>query len=129
MRKDALGPFFSKRFVMRSADTLQLCVDKLCVRLEELQTSQRSINLRVIFGALSMDMICSYGYGKSFNSLEKSDFDVESYRLWSSGGELALLLKQCPWIFQIANLLPYSFVARFDPKIMLAVKRKEVGQS
>ena len=128
-RKDALGAFFSKRSVMRSADSIQSCVDRLCGRLEEYCLSQRSINLRVIFGALSMDVISVFGYGRSYNSLEKSDFDHELYQLMSSGGELALLLKQCPWIFQIANLLPYSFVARFDPKIMLAVKRKEVGRN
>lgn len=128
MRKDALALFFSKRSVMMSADLIQLCVDKLCVRLEELAISQRSMNLRVIFGALSMDVICLFGYGRSYNSLEKSDFDIDLYQVMSSGGELALLLKQCPWMFQAANMLPYSLVARLNPKLMLAINRKHVGQ-
>lgn len=123
-----MSAFFSTRSVMSSAHSIQSCVDKLCSRLEEYHTSQRSINLRVIFGALTIDIISIFGYGRSYNCLEKSDFDRDLYQLMASGGELALLLKQCPWVFQIANLLPYSFVAQFDPKILLAVKRKEVGQ-
>ena len=126
MRKRALSSFFSKRSVVKYADSIQLCVDKLCVRFEEFQTSQKSIDLRLVFGALTIDMISLYSYGRSYNCLEKPDFDIEFYQLMTSGGELALLGKQCPWIFKIANLLPYSLATSLEPKIKHLIKRKRV---
>lgn len=129
MRKHALSSFFSKRAVMEYADSIQLCVDKLCARFEEFHTSQSSIELRIVIPALTMDIISLYSYGRSYDCLEKSNFDFGLAQMMASGGELALLLKQCPWIFKIANSLPYWLLARLDPKIMHAVDRKTVMQS
>lgn len=126
MRRNALSPFFSKRSVMEYADSIQLCVDNLCAKLETFHASQSPINLRIAFGALTIDMITLYSYGRSYASLEKSNFDPELYQTMASGGELALLLKQCPWIFKLANLLPYSLAARLDPKVKNVINRKRV---
>lgn len=114
---------------MKYADSIQSCVDKLCARFEEFNTSQTPINLRLIFGALTIDIISLYSYGKSYKTLEKSDFDLDLYQLMTSGGELALLLKQCPWIFKTIDTLPYSLVMRLNPQIRNVITRKIVRQS
>lgn len=129
IRRSALSPFFSKRSVMEYSGSIQLCVEKLCTRLEEFCASQRPVNLYVALSALTIDVISLYCYGKAYDSLGKPDFDAELEKNMSSAGELALLLRQCPWIFTLANLLPYSIAIRLDPKVKGMINRRKVGRS
>ncbi|MCJ1391701.1 hypothetical protein MMC18_004566 [Xylographa bjoerkii] len=117
MRRSSLNPFFSQKSVIEYAGSIQSCVENLCARLEEFCSSQSPINLRTAFSALTADVIALYSFGKSYHCLDDPEFDPRLYRGTSSGGELALLLMQFPWIFPIANLLPYWLVVRMDPNM------------
>lgn len=128
MRRHALSSFFSKRSVMEYAHSMQSCVENLCVRLEAFHTSQSPINLRIIFFALTIDMISLCSFGRSYKCLEKSDFDLDLYQLITSTPELALLLKQFPWMIKIADLLPYSLVVRLSSQIKHGINLRRVTQ-
>jgi hypothetical protein len=82
----------------------------------------------VAFCALTADVISLYSYGTSYDYLAKPDFEAGMGKLIVSGGELSLLLRQYPWIFKIANLLPYSLVARLDDKLNDMINRRKVTQ-
>lgn len=127
MRRGALNPFFSKRSVIEYSSLIQASVDKLCTRLEEFQESQTPLDLRVAFAALTVDIISMYSYGRSYDSLAKTDMDPSVYRNIASGGELGLLLNQYPWILKIANLLPYRLVALLDSNVTAMINRRNVG--
>ena len=127
MRRSPMNPLFSKRSVVEYSGSVVSTVDKLCARLEEFHTSQNPVDLRVAFSALTADVISQYCYGKSYDCLEKSDFDPDLYSNTASGGELGLLLKQCPWIFTIANSMPYWLIAWLNPKVVQMLDRRTVN--
>lgn len=108
------------------AGLIQSCVDKLCARLEEFQQSGNAVDLRVAFSALTVDVISMYAYGRSFRILEKPDMDPNLYRNISSGGELGLLLKQYPWIWKIASMLPYWLLTLLNPNVINMVNQRKV---
>ncbi|MCJ1396993.1 hypothetical protein MMC11_000185 [Xylographa trunciseda] len=129
MRRSSLNPFFSQKSVIEYAGSIQICVDKLCTRLEELGSSKSPIDLKIAFSALTGDVISLYGFGKAYDCLDDPDFAPKLYRGTSSGGELALLLMQFPWIFPIANLLPYWLVARMDGNVADLLERRSAIES
>ncbi|MCJ1436172.1 hypothetical protein MMC27_005550 [Xylographa pallens] len=129
MRRSSLNPFFSQKSVIEYAGSIQAGVDKLCARLEEFHLSKSSIDLKIAFAALTGDVISLYSFGKSYNSLDDPQFDPKLYRGTSSGGELALLLMQFPWIFPLANLLPYWVVARMDSNMADLLDRRSAIES
>ncbi|MCJ1287369.1 hypothetical protein MMC26_006718 [Xylographa opegraphella] len=129
MRRSSLNPFFSQKSVIEYSGSIQQCVDKLCSRLEEFRSSKIPIDLKITFAALTGDVISLYSFGKSYNGLDDPDFDPKLYRGTSSGGELALLLMQFPWIFPIANLLPYWLVARMDSNVADMLDRRSAIES
>ena len=102
-------------------------MDKLCARLEDFRLSQNPIDLKIVFSALTADVISLYSFGKAYNCLDHPDFDPGLYYGTASGGELALLLMQFPWIFPIANLLPYWLVARMDRNLADMLDRRSVS--
>lgn len=71
-----------------------MCVDKLCMRLEEFHASRSPLDLRVTFCALTIDVISLYSYETSYDYLAKSDFEAGMSKLIISDGELSLLLSQ-----------------------------------
>jgi hypothetical protein len=95
------------------------------VRLEEFYTSQNPIDLRVAYAALTADVISTYSYGKSYDTLKIPDFEPDLYRNISSGGELALVLRHYPWILNLASLLPEWLVA-MDRNVSNLFSRKKV---
>lgn len=125
MRRAPLNPFFSKGSVLKYAGIIQACTEKLCERLEGFCESETPIDLRVVFSALTIDVISKYSYGESYNSLEKPDMDPDTYKNILSAGELAHLLRHFPWIITIANLLPHWVVA-LNRNVSLLLDRKEV---
>lgn len=126
MRRSPLNPFFSKRSVNEYASFIQSCVSKLCARLEEFQTSHKPVDLQVAYSALTLDVISLYCLGRSYNSLEKPDFDSQLGKGIASGGELRLLLKQFPWIFKVFTLLPHSIAVRLNRNAMHMINRRNV---
>jgi hypothetical protein len=112
---------------MEYSGIIESAVEKLCTRLEEFCESRNPIDLKVAFAALSGDVISSYSFGKSYDSLEKPNLDPGLYKNIASGGELALLLKQFPWILNIATLLPYWLVGRLNQNVMAMINRRKVN--
>ena len=128
MRRAPLNPFFSKRSVTAYASLIQASIDKLCARLEEFHTRQSPLNLRLAFSALTADVISWYSYGRSYDMLEKPDFNPELYGNLKANGELALFLRYYPWVMKIANFLPYWLVKFLNPKVMTLIKSRKVMQ-
>ncbi len=125
MRRAALNPFFSKASILKYAGIIQACTEKLCERLEGFRESGTPVDLRVVFSALTIDVISKYSYGKSYNSLEKPDMEPDTYRTILSAGELTHLLKYYPWIMAAANLLP-NWLVSLNRNVSIMLKRKEV---
>lgn len=126
MRRSALSSLFSKRSVTQYAGSIQSCVDQLCARFAEFQTSQKPVDVQVAFAALTADVISLYSFGRSYNCLGKPNFDRELRDGTRSGGELRHLLKHYPWIFNVMMMLPYSITARLNRNAMDMINRRNV---
>jgi hypothetical protein len=129
LRRGALNPFFSKRSVAEYAGIIESLVNKLCGRLDEFLESKTPIDLRVAFAALTVDVISKYSYGTSYDVLGQPDLSPGLYRGIASGGELALLMYQFPWILKIATLLPHWLVGFLDRNVMDMIDRRTVMPS
>ena len=101
-----MNPFFAKRTVAAQAASVRLLIDKLSERITEFRASGQPITLQVVFTALTADVISLYCYGESYDLLSKPDFDPDMYQSIASGGELALLLRQYPWVFTAFMAMP-----------------------
>ena len=122
-----MSPFFSKRSVTQYAGSIQSCVDQLCARLDEFRTAHKPVDVQVAFNALTADVISLYSFGRSYNCLEKPDFDPQLRDGTRSGGELRHLLKHYPWIFNVMMMLPHSITARLSRNAMDMIDRRNVN--
>lgn len=53
---------------------LRQVVEDLSTRLEQFRESQKPVNLRHAFAAVTMDVVTDYAFGTSYKCLEQPDF-------------------------------------------------------
>lgn len=126
-RRAQLNPFFSKQTLMKYIGSVEAFLEKLSDRLEASRISQEPLNLRNTFSALTLDVISLYSFGEEYNCLEMPDFGESLHKGIASAGELALLLKQYPQFFELANMMPYWLVRRLDPNTMSLIEWRDVS--
>ena len=127
LRRSPMNPFFAKRTVAAQAVSIQRLVDKLCARFTEFRASQQPLTLQLVFTALTADIISLYCFGESYDVLSRPNFDPEMYQVIASGGELALLLRQYPWVFTIFMALPRWIVVKLNSPAMYMMRRRAVS--
>ncbi|MAD85597.1 MAG: hypothetical protein CL912_21765 [Deltaproteobacteria bacterium] len=83
LRRSAISPFFSKTNVRKLEPVIQGNVDKLMRRLERLEGTRKPVNLNVVFGAFTSDIIIEYAFGESQGYLDEEDFNVDFFQVSS----------------------------------------------
>ena len=122
-----MNPFFARRTIAEQASTIQSLVDKLCERFREFQASQETLKLRTAFAAMTADVVSLYCYGESYDYLSRPDFHQDLYETVASTGELGLLLKHAPWLYQVLESLPLWLIRRLFPPAVDMMNRRNVG--
>lgn len=117
LRRSALNPFFSKMVVGRMEPLILEKVERLATRFTEAAQSKDKPVLRLdaAFMALTMDIICHYAYGESYNYLDDDDFRARWREAMISALENGILLRNFPWILPIMQSIPYSVLQRINP--------------
>ncbi|KAJ9243589.1 hypothetical protein DTO169E5_2504 [Paecilomyces variotii] len=115
LRRGALNPFFSKQAVARMEPLIMEKIERLCARLREAIQAQAVIRLDAAYMALSMDVICHYAYGESYNYLAHEDFRLTWRYAVVSALENGILLRNFPWVLPILQSVPMPILQKVDP--------------
>lgn len=117
-RRAALALNFSKRLVTALERLICLIIEQLCTRFAEFQKSGEPVNLRDAYAALIMDIITEYGFAKSYSCVAQPKFTPEWYEIVITASEACLVNKHFTWLYSLMQLMPESFVAKLDPKMI-----------
>lgn len=117
LRRAAIAPFFSKQRVNTLQDLIWRHVEKLCTRLEEYGRADKPVPTRDAFGCLTADIIIEYSMGVQQKALEDPDFAPMFTQAVKAFAELAVVLKQAPWLHRVIRAIPQSWLASSSPQL------------
>ncbi|SMR47054.1 unnamed protein product [Zymoseptoria tritici ST99CH_1A5] len=121
-RRAPLNPFFSRASVTRLEPMLRQVVEDLSTRLEQFRESQKPVNLRHAFAAVTMDVVTDYAFGTSYKCLEQPDFAPMWAEAIDSVSEQSHMNKQFPIVLQMMRMMPLWVVERTAPDVMRLIK-------
>ncbi|KAI1761930.1 cytochrome P450 [Hypoxylon sp. FL1150] len=116
-RRQPLSPFFSKAKVASHQEIILEHLEKLCNRLTAFATSQQTVNLGAAITAFSRDVANDFVLRKSYNSLEREDFDEPMVAASAGGGQMWRLSKHVRFIAPLMRAIPVSWIMKLgdDP--------------
>jgi hypothetical protein len=82
-RKDNLSSLFSRRETIRMQGLVQEKVDKLCENMAKAYEAGKSCDMFMALRCASMDIITTFCFAKSVNSLDEPDFRLPSSSPWN----------------------------------------------
>ncbi|KAH8705225.1 putative cytochrome P450 [Talaromyces proteolyticus] len=118
LRRSALNPFFSKKVVGSMEPLILEKIERLATRFTEAAqgTGDKPVlRLDAAFMALTMDIICHYAYGESYNYLADEDFRARWREAIVSALENGILLRNFPWMLPLLQNIPYWVLQRVNP--------------
>ncbi|KAI1323784.1 cytochrome P450 [Xylariaceae sp. FL0255] len=111
-RRAALNPYFSKANVTNRQAIIYRNVTKLCDRLKEYAGSTtRPLSLRALTSCYTQDVGTEYILGKSHNTLETSNLDLETAYI-AKGSGIWRITKHIRWFGPAMKSLPISLHER-----------------
>ncbi|KIX00556.1 uncharacterized protein Z518_09621 [Rhinocladiella mackenziei CBS 650.93] len=126
MRRAALSPFFSKRNIQALEGLIISKVDELAERFAMTHRDGEIIPLLHATGALTMDIISVYAYGKDVRKLQRADWAGEELEAYSKLSQLGPFGRHFAWISKMVLLmLPMHIVERISPAAALIPKNRE----
>ncbi|KAK0102780.1 hypothetical protein ONS95_006377 [Cadophora gregata] len=129
LRRGAISPFFSKTNVRKLEPVIQGNVEKLMRRLETLEGTGKPVNLNVIFGAFTSDIIIEYAFGESQGYLDKEDFNVDFFQMMDSIHHIGAAAKQFGWLLPIVLSIPDWITTRIDKGTAAFAKMQNTSKS
>lgn len=111
-RRAPLNSFFSKASVASRQSIIQTRVNKLCQRIDEYANSKETLNLGVAISAFTGDVATEYILGKSYNNIDRQDFNVNMTSVLQSNGAIWRVSKHVRWLGPTMKSLPISFVEK-----------------
>lgn len=108
LRRSAITHFFSHRSITVIEPMMKTKLSQLSDMLHAHMLSKTPVNLRVVFSALTLDIISDYCYGESFGALNDPNVANEWYHTLETVMAKAPLFMHFPWLLNVLNLLPDS---------------------
>lgn len=129
LRRSALNPFFSKKKINQLEPTIQSVVEKLSSRLKGFTGTEKPVEMRAAYSALTIDIITTYSFNESWDHLDSPDFKKD----WFDGVHVMMgagnFMKQFPWLFNVVRVLPQSFVVWLSPTFENIFMYENVGHT
>jgi cytochrome P450 len=129
MRRAALSPFFSKRNIQALEGLILGKVDELTERFAIAHQNAEIVPLLHAAGALTMDIISVYAYGKDVGKLQRADWAGEELEAYSKLSQLGPFGRHFSWISKmILVMLPVYVVERISPAAALIPRNRAFFQ-
>lgn len=119
-RRQPLNPFFSKSKVAGRQSLIWKHIQKLSYRLSGFATSGKVINLGAATTALTRDVANDFVLNKSYNSLDREDFDIAQLIASHGAGSMWRLSKHLRWVAPTMRSVPVDWMIRFGDQGMKA---------
>jgi hypothetical protein len=107
-----LNHFFSKATVANRQGIIQAQVNKLCNRINEYAGAKSILNLGTAISAFTGDVATEFLLGKSYNNLDRQDFNVNMTDVLQGSGAIWRMTKHVRWLGPTMKSLPLSFVEK-----------------
>ncbi|KAJ5822443.1 hypothetical protein N7447_004783 [Penicillium robsamsonii] len=125
VRRAALSPFFSKRSIQALEGRVVEKIDILIDRIAEARKTGENVNLLFAAGALTMDVISAYAFGKDWNKLGEPDWAEEELEGYAKMAQMGPFARQFPWVAKaVIMLLPPKLVTKLSPAAALVPRNR-----
>lgn len=113
-RRVPLNPFFSKANVYKRQDLIHQHIQRFCNRMLELSETGKNecFNLGAAISAFTRDVSTEFILGKTYNCLDKDDFDYEMTNVFQKGGHMWRIGKHITWFLPLLKSLPVDLVMK-----------------
>jgi len=100
-------------------------IDILADRMAEAGRTGETVNLLYAAGALTMDVISVYAFGKYWGKLRLSDWAEKELEGYCKMAQMGPFARQFPWVAQMVILpLPPSLVTKLSPAAALVSRNR-----
>ncbi|KAK7959437.1 benzoate 4-monooxygenase cytochrome P450 [Apiospora aurea] len=125
LRRAALSPFFSKRNIHALEGLVRGKIDELIERFDAAHRTGEVVPLLHATGALTMDIISVYAYGKDVHKLQQPDWAGEELESYSKLSQLGPFGRHFAWVSKmVLVMLPMSMVERISPAAALIPRNR-----
>lgn len=116
-RRQPLGPFFSKAKVASRQDLIHKHLTKLCYRISKFAEARTIFNLGAAATAFARDAANDFIIGKSYDRLDREDFDFAMIAATAGGAQMWRLTKQVRWVAPTLKKIPISWMLSMQTRI------------
>jgi hypothetical protein len=110
-RRAPMNAFFSKATVSKRQSVIQARLDRLCERIREYEASGQILNLGTAISAFTGDVGTEYIIGKSYDNLDRQDFNASMTSVLQASGALWRITKHVRLLGPTLHKLP-EFVVK-----------------
>ncbi|RFU34022.1 hypothetical protein B7463_g2266, partial [Scytalidium lignicola] len=116
LRRAAINPFFTTRKMQGHGPFMQTLVDKICVRFRKEYAGQdKAVSLNDVYGCLTADMITSLAFGRSYELLQKENWDSPLTKGMEALVYSGPWMTQLPWLVPAMNCIPEKVIKSLSP--------------
>ncbi|PLB48688.1 putative benzoate 4-monooxygenase cytochrome P450 [Aspergillus steynii IBT 23096] len=105
-RRSAVSPFFSRKSVLDLTPAIRRPVEILCERLREACDNGGVLNMKYMFGAVTLDIINDYVFARDPVYTRQPDFGRKTFDDVDSFLIISLLNLHIPWLIRLTYWLP-----------------------
>jgi Cytochrome P450 len=127
-RLSAVHSFFSKRSIAELEPMISDKVEQLCQRLAALSGTKQVLNLKVVYMALSADVISEFCFGECLDYLQREDFAFEWAEIMKYSFRLAAFFKPTPWVHPIFKVTPVFLMDLISPKVAALLRWQKMAR-
>ena len=128
-RRAPLGPYFSKESVRKQEVILQDTLEKLLRRFEEHRNTGTVVTLNEAFAAAAADIVTTFSFGKSTNSVEKKDFNGPFFQAMDASFRLSHITANFGWVRAFLRSPPPQIVTWITPALAPLFELHQVSLS
>jgi len=104
-------------------------LDRLCMLFDSAKETQGPLGLNAVMGAFTSDVVSEYAFGESYGLLDlgKDEEREKMNQALKVAGIASHTLKQWPWLVQVFDALPVSWISWLNPDFGLLMGPHEVS--
>lgn len=112
-RRVPLNLYFSKAQVFQKQALINRVVEKFCDRILAL-SGMGIFDLGAAISAFTRDVSTEFILCKTYNCLEKEDFDIGRTNIFQRAGRMRRITKHAPWFGPFMKSLPLNWVMKIS---------------
>lgn len=126
MRRASLNAYFSKASVKRLEPMIKDITSRLLKRLDTANMNREVLTMKMVYKALTSDVINSYAFGKSKNEMDMPDFNAPYQMGMERLNDVIYVLLQLGWLYPLLDMMPSSLASWIMPSLVVLRKAKKV---